>query len=156
MATLEIKGLKPPERTKAEAKPSFPDAAQVPLETVRLKPVDGKIRLHVELTLPEGYKINPLAPLRYLVEAEGTSGPIVRDGLGRLVRVEPPSDAFDIELPATASAGSDKLKISLQYYYCQKGSEGVCKAGSVIWSVPIELSDEATASSATLPFKVPQ
>jgi sugar lactone lactonase YvrE len=153
VATLEIQGLKPPQTHKANSKPTFPGAAKIELPAAKLKSVDGKVRLQVALQLPEGYKINPLAPLRYLVESTGEKGPIDRDALGKLATVEEPSATFDIELPA-AETGSEKLKVSLGYYYCQSGSEGVCKAGSVIWTLPVTLSADASETSVQLPFKV--
>ena len=131
VATLEIKGLAPPETAKSPATPSFADAHPVTLPAVTLKPADGQVRLRVTLKLPAGYKINPLAPLRYLVEADGNAGPIDREAIGKLAQAAEPAAKFDIELPASAATGSDTLHVSLGYYYCQEGSEGVCKAGSV-------------------------
>jgi sugar lactone lactonase YvrE len=154
VATLEIKGLAPPAPPKADDRPSFPDAEQVALPAAKLKPSDGKVRLQVELTLPEGYKINPLAPLRYLVEAAGATGPIPRDALGKLSRVDKPQAKFDIELPVDAAGGSETLKISLAYYYCQAGSEGVCKAGSVVWTLPLSVSGDGGESRVHLPLAV--
>jgi hypothetical protein len=56
-------------------------------------------------------------------------------------------------LPTVTTTGSDKLKVSLAYYYCQTGAEGICKAGSVVWNLPLSLSDAGPAS-VLLPFKV--
>ena len=154
VATLEIKDLQPPESRKAPTKPSFPGAAEVDLATARVKPIDGKLRLQVMLELPEGYKINPLAPLRYLVETGDGPGPLSREALGKLMDADSKSATFDINLPAELSNGTEKLKISLAYYYCQTGGEGLCKAGSVIWKLPITLAPDAASTSAQLPFKV--
>ncbi len=153
VATLEIAGLTPPVAPKIDAKPSFPGAAQVDLAATTLKPTDGKVRLEVALELPAGFKINPLAPLRYLVEAGEKDGPISREAIGQLTEVKEKSARFDIDLPTSAATGSDKLKISLAYYYCQTGAEGVCKAGSVIWNLPVSLANAGPAS-VQLPFKV--
>ena len=93
-----------------------------------------------------GYKINDLAPMRYLVESNDASGPIDRAALGKLVSVETKSPTFEIELPAAADTGHETLKVSLGYYYCQTGAEGVCKAGSVVFSLPVTLSPGAPES----------
>jgi thiol-disulfide isomerase/thioredoxin len=154
VATLEIKGLAPPEPPKVVVRPSFPGAAQVEVAPTKLKSQDGKIGLHVELQLPAGYKINPLAPLRYLVESREGKGPLDRKSLGKLVTLDKPAAAFDIELPTTAMTGNEKLKVSLGYYYCQEGAEGVCKVGSVIWSMPLLVTPEASAASAVLTYQV--
>ncbi|REK10974.1 MAG: hypothetical protein DWQ37_15905 [Planctomycetota bacterium] len=153
VATLEIKGLEPPKAAEPDAKPTFPGAEKVDLTAVELKPVDGKVRLQVGLELPEGYKINPQAPLHYLVDARGREGPIDRQAIGTLQSVEQPAASFEIELPADG-AGREELTVSLAYYYCQDGSEGVCKAGSVVWSLPVTISADAGDSAVELPFVV--
>ncbi|MCH8921822.1 MAG: redoxin domain-containing protein [Planctomycetes bacterium] len=154
VATLEIVGLQPPAPAKRDAGPKFPDAEQVKLPAAQVKPVEGKVRLQVALALPDGYKINPVAPLRYLVESSVDGGPIRREALGKLITVENPSANFVIELPTGAQTGREDLKISMAYYYCRDGSEGVCKAGSVVWNLPLRLSADATDSAVRLPFDV--
>jgi sugar lactone lactonase YvrE len=156
VATLALAGLEPPAREKASAKPSFDGATKVDLAAADVKPADGKVRLKVELMLPEGYKLNPLAPLRYLVESSEAGGCVARDVVGKLVSVKEPASSFEIELPLRAETGSDQLAVSLVYYYCQEGSEGVCKAGSVVWQLPLRLSATAPQGVAPLPFTVPQ
>jgi DNA-binding beta-propeller fold protein YncE len=154
VATLEIKGLKPPEQPKLDRKPSFPGAIEVNLAEARVKAVEGKIRLQVALELPEGYKINADAPMRYLVEVARPEGPLDRAATGTLVEAAMRAATFDIDLPVAADKGSDQLKVSLAYYYCQQGAEGVCKAGSVVWNVPVSVSPDAAESSVRLPFAV--
>jgi DNA-binding beta-propeller fold protein YncE len=154
VATLSISGLETPALPEADTTPKFPGADQMALKAVRVKPVGGKLRLQVQLTLPEGYKINDLAPLRYLVEASGTQGPVERETLGKLVDVPQRAATFDIELPLGGATGAEKLQVSLAYYYCQEGAEGVCKAGSVVWSVPLEVTSDATEAHVALPYTV--
>jgi thiol-disulfide isomerase/thioredoxin len=153
VATLAIKGLEPPAPPRIDARPSFPGAAQVDLAAASVKAVEGKVRLQVALELPEGYKINAQAPLRYLVEAETPKGPIGREALDKLMDVDQRSTSFDIELPS-AAAGMDTLKVSLAYYYCQTGAEGVCKVGSVVWTLPLNLSADAADTSVRLSHSV--
>ena len=45
----------------------------VELAEQRLKPTDGAVKLRVALTLPTGFKINPLAPMRYRLAAADVS-----------------------------------------------------------------------------------
>jgi sugar lactone lactonase YvrE len=153
VATLNIPGLSQPAAPEIENAPSFPDAEKIDSPAVTIKPLDGKIRLQVELTLPAGFKINPLAPLRYLVQARGEAGPISRVVIGALERVETPATTFDIELPVSGD-GTEKLDVTVAYYYCQEGSEGICKAGSVVWKLPVTVSAAATESAATLKYSV--
>ena len=141
VSTLVIAGLKPPEPPAVGPKAAaWMVEEHVPRTAVR--PADGAIRLQVELTLPSGYKMNPLAPTAYRVEsAEGAAaGPIRRDGFGKTVRLEKPAATFEIRLPGDGDTGRDACRIVLDYYYCREGAEGLCKAGSVVWTVPVELS----------------
>ncbi len=154
VATLSIDGLEAPTPPKADSTPKFPGAAQVALKAASVQPIDGKVRLQVQLTLPDGYKINNLAPLRYLVEASGAQGPVERATLGKLADAPKRTPSFDIELPLGDASGTEKLQISLAYYYCQEGAEGVCKAGSVVWSVPVKISADATETLVELPYTV--
>jgi hypothetical protein len=113
-------------------------------------PQDGAIRLDVNLGLPNGYKISPDAPLRYQVEATAAKGPVDRAALDQLRQVDKPESHFTIDLPVGEPKGSETLKISLAYFYCQEGPEGVCKTGSVVWTVPVKLSDSGGESSIAL------
>ena len=61
---------------------------------------------------------------------------------------------FDIMLPVRTATGSEKLKVSLTYYYCQTKESGVCKVGSVVWTVPLELKADAKDAAVSLPYKI--
>ena len=182
VSTLAIAGLTPPEPPK-EAKPSFvlPGAVQetVPLATVR--PENGQVRLAVELQLPAGYKINEAAPTAYRVDfpggegreaggrkgdwlrvpevpvpfsGVGAGGPIVCDKFAKPIRVPKPAANFEIALPVSAETGRDTVRISLNYFYCRSGAEGLCKAGSAVWTVPIELKADAVTTVIPLRHRV--
>ncbi len=154
VATLNIKGLEPPKAVEppetvkaAEAKP-----IQVPATTVKMK--DNAVRLHVRLQLPEGFKLNPLAPMRYSVESASQSGLIDPKSLSPSVRVEKPALDFPINLQVTAAQGEQPVQVSLHYYYCREGAEGVCKAGTITWAVPLKWSPDAAQTEVPLALKV--
>ena len=154
VSTLTIQGLEPPAEPQPAPLATNKDAKPIAIAKTALAPKNGAIRLSVELELPEGYKINPLAPMRYQVDAAGAKGPIDRAALGKPVRLKEPKAAFEIELPVTAETGADELQVTLNYYYCQDGGEGLCKAGTAVWSVPVTLGGGGAKPSATLPLKV--
>ena len=151
--TLVIAGLKPPALPAAVAKRPAGSIERLPLAVLRAE--HGKLRLRVELEFPEGYKINPLAPLEYRVEdaqqAETNgAGVIVREGFGKSVRVERPAAEFEIRLPVKGETGRDAVRVAVDYYYCREGSEGLCKIGSAEWIVPVEWSATAEKSVVRL------
>lgn len=155
VATLTIEGLKPPAPPRpaaAASRPSFRNAVEIALAPATVRPVNGAITVQVELKYPEGWHTNPLAPTVYVVDAVAEKGPLERAGLGQTVRIKEPKESFEITLPLRTAgdeggaekggkqaAGEDKLRLSVNHYYCQGGPEGVCKTGSVIWTVPVKI-----------------
>lgn len=154
VSTLTIAGLAPPKPIEPPAQAAVPGGKQVELPSTQVRAVDNAVRLAVKLELPEGYKINPRAPMSYRIEAAAEKGPIARAALGQPTRVKEPAAEFEVALPLSAAAGEDKLKLSLTYYYCQDGAEGLCKVGSVVWNVPLTISADAKETSVPLGLKV--
>jgi hypothetical protein len=64
--------------------------------------------------------------------------------------VKPPAAAFEIVLPISAETGRDTLRVTVNYFYCREGAEGLCKAGTAVWVVPVEASADAAESSVNL------
>jgi thiol-disulfide isomerase/thioredoxin len=147
VTTLEIAGLTAPVAPKPVkvAEPKVP-VEEVKVKAARVKSQEGKIALAASLKLPPGWKINPIAPMSYRVNAEGNEGPVVREGLGTPIQVTPPSDQFEVAVPVSAATGKDQVAVQLQYFYCQEGNEGLCKMGTVRWEVPVELAADGEAS----------
>jgi thiol-disulfide isomerase/thioredoxin len=170
VTTLAIKGLEPPKlsRPDGEAGPAGTaddeSGKQIDVPRTTIKAAGGKLRLAFNLVLPAGYKINPLAPMRYRVQAVGDAGPIDRSvigavsigkpGAGKFVKLDKPARQFEITVPVKSKTGEDRLRASLDYFYCQEGSEGVCKAGRATWNVPVKLADDATQTVVPLELKV--
>jgi hypothetical protein len=154
VATLEIAGLEPPKLPDPEPRDSLVGATQIELPPAKVSPSGQAIELAVQIELPPGYKMNPLAPMRYRVEAADGQGPVSREALGKPVPLGEPGNSFKISLPVTADTGRETLKVSLTYYYCQEGSEGLCKVGSVVWTLPIELDANAQLRRIPLELKV--
>ncbi|MCO6458274.1 MAG: redoxin domain-containing protein [Pirellulaceae bacterium] len=152
VGTLVIEGLEPP-AAEAPRKPSFKGAAQVQVPAARLKAEDGHVTLNVRLQLPAGYKINAEAPMAYFVEMEGDTGPLDRQQAGRHP-LDQPADQFAIRLAAT-TAGSETVRVAMNYFYCQDGAEGLCKVGSVVFTVPLTVADDAPQSAVELRHVVP-
>ncbi len=170
VATLKIAGLLPPgaagqekptsapaadappaatkAATKAPKKPAFKGAAQEKLEPITVKPVDGKVRVSVALKVPSGWKMNPDAPMSYWVDSTKEKGPIDRAAFGR-TKLAKPVSAFEFAIPA-AGAGEDEVAVSFSYYYCEDKPDGVCKVGSVVFTVPLVIADDGKADPVML------
>ena len=146
VTTLTIAGLSPPAAPKGETKPTFKGAVQEKVALATLQPAGGEIKLRLTLELPSGWKVNPLAPMAYWLAATPAQGPIDRAKLGKR-KLDSPVVEFDVAVPVVGE-GTDELTVSLNYYYCQEGDDGVCKTGSVVFTVPVKIAAEGESSAA--------
>ena len=88
-------------------------------------------------------------------------GPLEQKGAERRLRdtlrqaAQPQRTAeVALTLPVTAAAGRETLKLSLAYYYCRAGAEGLCKVGSVRWTVPLIIDNSASNQPVVLSHEV--
>ena len=154
VSTLAIEGLAPPTPPAPREASPPKDAKRIELTSREVQAVDGSIKLAVKLTLPEGYKINPQAPMSYRLTAPVEPGLIDKGAITKPAKVQPPTAEFEIPLPLTAAEGSATIEVSLGYYYCQEGDKGLCKVGNVTWSVPFQLSPTAADTALPLTLEV--
>ncbi len=148
VGTLSIVGLTPPNLPKVIAKPDFSRADQEKLKLTSIKAAAGGITLHVTLKLPAGMEINAEGPMEYWLDSPQASGPLDRAVFGRRPLASPLAE-FDVIIPVKGT-GSDAVAVSLNYLYCRHGEAGVCKAGSVVFTVPLSV----TASGSTKPIEL--
>ena len=130
-------------------KPDFSKAPQIQVDELKVAAQSGQITLAGSLALPEGWKINPIAPMKGWVELTGDAGVIAAAAVGEK-KIHPPTAEFSISLPVE-KPGKTTLRLSLVYYYCQKGGEGLCKVGNVVWNIPVVV--EPTGASGKIPLK---
>lgn len=162
VATMLIADLKtpdgktaPPPNTAAAPppkKPSFKGAHQEQIAAANVKPADGKVTLRVALKVPEGWKINPLAPMSYWLDSPRESGAADRAAFGR-VKLAKPVAEFDVPVKISG-AGDDEVQVSLNYQYCQEGENGVCKFSSVVFTVPLTVAATGKAEPVQLVHEI--
>ena len=164
VGTLDIPELEPPRTMMvAESGPTdaFSDVRREKLAMQRIAPQHGSLRLRFEIELPEGYKINPDAPRVYRVSVEGEEGPLEREGLGKFQSL-PPADGkasgwvVQLSLRSGVTTGNEVLDVVVGFYYCKKGAEGVCKAATAAWTVPVAFAPDARADNLVLRYRLPQ
>jgi hypothetical protein len=153
VGTLEINGLTAPKPAAKSTGSGFPGATPIKLPTATVKANGGKLSLSVEVELPDSFKMNPDAPLRYLVESASGAGPIDPAALGKMQTAAQGESSLKIALPLKANSGEQTLKISLGAYYCQEGNEGLCKATSVVWTLPLKIAADAKRDTVELTLK---
>ncbi|QDT48790.1 Thiol-disulfide oxidoreductase YkuV [Symmachiella dynata] len=154
VTTLDIAGLMPPSPPKAVAK-------QRPLKNViKLPPTEiaaGKtLPFAVQLDIPDGFKINKLAPVTYRVTAQGAQSLIADKHLGVRGEAKFADGAAQFTLPLEQETGATTLLISVTYQFCRDGAGGLCKIRTANWSLPITVNPTATERIVKLTVPAPE
>ena len=152
VTTLEIQGLLPPKRPEPNSAPVVPGAKNVAFSTVKVNPSGDRLKMDVQLQLPDDYSLNLQTPMSYIVHVTGGDPILKPAAIGQRVRVTEPADEFQIELALAQKSGSAKLAVSLIYYYCQEHSKALCKIGGVNWTGQVTLTEQASATSVQLKY----
>jgi thiol-disulfide isomerase/thioredoxin len=152
-STLRINGLTPPARNlERAASESTPNSEEIKVGVQKLR-TGSAGTLNIDVALPDGYHLNPMAPQRYRVSVEGGTSISVDEKLAAR------SDK-NLKLPVvvplkTGSVGSATIKAQVTLFYCREDNTGTCRIKTLVWQAPIEVTDNPTAPlSATVKGKL--
>jgi DNA-binding beta-propeller fold protein YncE len=140
-STLRINGLTPPSKNmQALETAAGPNAEEIKVPAQKLRAGDGALQIDVEL--PEGYHLNPLAPQRYKVSVEGKSLTVDEKTAARASK--------DLKLPVrvplnATAAGSATVHAQVTLFYCREDNTGTCRIKTLVWQVPVEVTTDANA-----------
>jgi len=156
-STLNIKGLQPPATsgvTASTENESGPNAEEIKLapQTLRSGSDDSLV---VQIELPAGYHLNPSAPQRYQVSVESGA-----HQLGLLSETEPgvigrdkilsrslKNPQLPLRIPIrTFEPSRSELRLQLTLFYCREDNTGTCRIKTLVWRVPVEVTDNASAA----------
>jgi len=135
-STLKINGLTPPmKNVQALETASGPNAEEIKVAAQKLRAgTDGALQIDVEL--PEGYHLNPLAPQRYKVSVDGKD----------LAAHSSKDLKLPVRVPLNATAvGSTTVRAQVTLFYCREDNTGTCRIKTLVWQVPVEVTSDANA-----------
>ena len=156
-STLRIKGLEPPalaltKDTETEVEPNSEEVT-APVQHVRAG-TDGVLLVEVEL--PAGHHLNPMAPQRYAVSfdkgqkqlgltSSANGGAVERN---QELRQTTKNLQLPLRIPFHAyEAGTTTLRVQLTLVYCRDDNTGTCRIKTLVWRVPVEVSTNAVAAN---------
>ena len=148
VSTLTLGDVSTPKPTRRP--PSFPNAVAIEVPPTQAAP-GREINLDVTLNLPQGFKLNPMAPLPYQVETPNQAHALGADAATNGARVEPPALSFSVRIPLAESMSPGQsltLKLSTAAFICKEGAEGLCTIKSYVWNVPIKFEAGAPSTLA--------
>jgi len=149
VTTLAIAGLKPPKPSRPEPPPAFPNAQKIVLDPQTVA-AGAPVELRVNLQLADGFELNDLAPMTYLVEAKDGKDIVRGEKLGSPQQVKPQKTSLTIPLETGDTAGAATLRVSLTFYQCREGASGICEVKQVVWEVPLKTSTGAARKHVDL------
>ncbi|WP_425616815.1 thioredoxin-like domain-containing protein [Anatilimnocola sp. NA78] len=152
---LKIKGLEPPVPVKVAAAPLVAVRPR-PFEAAVLKPTGDSVKVTVSLLLPTDYKLNPGAPVRYYLHATDDQTLVATSAVNKWLDAEQGLSQLELDVPLQSKTASGPLTLSLAFYYCRTGAEGICKAGEVSWTGKITLDPDAPKTQLDLKHIVPR
>ncbi len=142
-STLRINGLTPPmKNVQALESAVGPNAEEIKVAAQRLRSGTGAV-LRIDVELPAGYHLNPLAPQRYKISVDGGKSLAIDDkNAARSTK--------DLKLPlrvplSTTAVGSTTLRAQVTLFYCREDNTGTCLIRTLVWQVPVEVTNDANA-----------
>lgn len=141
-STLRLNGLTPPaQNMQALENAVGPNAQEVKTALQKLR-AGADAFLQIEVDLPAGYHLNPMAPQRYKISVDGKSLSIDEKQAARTAK--------DLKLPLriplnAASAGPSTVRAQVTLFYCREDNTGTCLIKTLVWQVPVEVTTDTTA-----------
>jgi thiol-disulfide isomerase/thioredoxin/sugar lactone lactonase YvrE len=143
--TLKINGLTPPAQSFAAAETdTAPNAEEIKTTPQQLR-AGPNATLEINVELPPGYHLNPMAPQRYKISVDETKAIVIDEKLAS-------RSAKDLMLPIrvplnAVSAGSANLQAQVTLFYCREDNTGTCRIKTLIWKLPINVTNDASAAN---------
>ena len=141
--TLRLSGLTPPAKNlQALETATGPNADEIKVAAQKLRAAaDGSLVIEVEL--PSGYHLNPLAPQRYKVSLDG----------GKSVTIDEQNAARaakDLKLPLriplrTTAVGPTNIRAQVTLFFCREDNTGTCRIKTLVWQAPVEVTSDPKA-----------
>jgi DNA-binding beta-propeller fold protein YncE len=142
-STLRINGLTPPmKNVQALESAVGPNAEEIKVAAQRLRSGANAV-LQIDVELPEGYHLNPLAPQRYKISVDGSKSLVVDDKSASRA-------AKDLKLPIriplnTTAVGTATVRAQVTLFYCREDNTGTCRIRTLVWHLPVEVTNDANA-----------
>ena len=102
--------------------------------------VEGQGEIVLDITIPDGYKVNDLAP--FSMEWTSTGDVLRLDSESADQRIVAPS--FPLTVPVDFHTGETTLTGELVIYYCEEETQSLCLIERVRLQVPVTVNDEGS------------
>jgi DNA-binding beta-propeller fold protein YncE len=142
VSTLRINGLTPPTKNMQALESAVgPNAEEIKVPAQRLR-AGGNGFLQIDVELPAGYHLNPLAPQRYKISLDGKSLAIEEKVAARASK----DLKLPLRVPLNATAvGQATVRAQVTLFYCREDNTGTCRIRTLVWQAPVEVTNDTSA-----------
>ncbi|MFN9720129.1 MAG: thioredoxin-like domain-containing protein [Planctomycetota bacterium] len=152
-AVIDFKGLTPPTFSAATSTLETADMIQLDPQKVN---VSDQLTFNVALTIPDGNKLNTLAPVTWEISAEGTQAVIPADVLGsRDEATVGDQNIARFSVPLSKMPGDASLILKMTFSYCGTEENALCYFATATWKIPVTATSEGGTSEIQLTFPKP-
>jgi sugar lactone lactonase YvrE len=148
VSTLAMTGLTPPT--------GHVGTAHAPEDIVRYAehplPASARATLRIVLELPQGWKVNPVAPATLMVVTSGDGVRVPAEYTRQTLHLLTPELAIPLEV--TQDGQQAQLRIDLTYVLCQTDDQGICALRQVAWEVPVRSQARTPEAELALRYVV--
>lgn len=131
VSTLKIENLKPPLEEVSGDIDFAPNAKENSVPTQRIA-ANSDAALRFNISLPEGFHLNPNAPQRFEVKSENNTISLA-ESRGKFTKLPL---VLSIK---TGAPTKNALNARLTVYYCREDNTGTCQIRTLIWKIPVEV-----------------
>jgi sugar lactone lactonase YvrE len=141
-STLRITGLTPPMKNVQALETAVgPNAEEIKVPAQRLRS-GANTSLQIDVELPAGYHLNPLALQRYKISVDGKNV-----GVDEKIAA---AATKDLKLPVrvplnTTAVGQATIRAQVTLFYCREDNTGTCRIKTLVWQAPVEVTNDANA-----------
>jgi sugar lactone lactonase YvrE/thiol-disulfide isomerase/thioredoxin len=141
-STLRITGLTPPMKNVQALETAVgPNAEEIKVPAQRLRS-GANTSLQIDVELPAGYHLNPLALQRYKISVDGKNV-----GVDEKIAA---AATKDLKLPVrvplnTTAVGQAPIRAQVTLFYCREDNTGTCRIKTLVWQAPVEVTNDANA-----------
>ena len=151
MSELRIGGLQVPKTSQDQVSElALTQQPAISISDPKRIAAAESVTFQITLKLPDGYKLNKLAPVRYKLTANGEQGLIGPQNLGGRHNAKSKESIVSFAVPLTGRTGKATFEVAVSYTFCREGVGGLCKFKTTRWLVPLEVANDAKDRSIIL------
>lgn len=146
---ISLNGVTAPKPPATRRVPDLQVAQAVDVQMLKLT---DNANVQVNLNVPEGFKLNSLAPVTwelFQIDGDQIVAPSALEGRTEATITD---GKATMSIPLTGIPGTATLAIEMSYGFCDEEKGNICRLATTVWKFSLSVAEEHEATSLTLSF----